>query len=93
MEELKKLVSEFKISLSEFPQNPEDNVAEETKTKIIDFIENFNNIVNSMGKLNKKEDIEDFRSIYFKVKMWRKLAKKYKIDAPDVIDYQNLING
>ena len=88
MEELKKLSREFKISLSEFSQNPE-----ETQTKIIDFIENFNNIVNSMGKLNKKEDIEDFRSIYFKVKMWRKLAKKYKIDVPDVIDYQNLING
>lgn len=92
MEELRKLVQEFKISSSEFPQNPEDNVAEETKTKVIDFIEKFNNIINSIGRLNKKEDIEDFRSIYFKVKMLRKVAKEYRIDVPDVIDYQNFIN-
>lgn len=94
MEELRQLAQEFKISLSEFPQNPEDNVAEETKIKIKDFIEKFNHIINSIGRLNKKEDIEDFRSIYFKVKMLRKVAKEYKIDVPDVIiDYENIING
>ena len=89
MEELKKLL-DYKLSLEEFQEGNE--VSEETKNMIRSCIEKYNNIVSSIGRLDKK-DLDDFRRVSFKIRVMRKLAKEYKIDAPDVIDHQNLING
>jgi uncharacterized protein YfbU (UPF0304 family) len=94
MEELRKLAQEFKISLGDhFPKKLNDQVSEETKTEVIDFIKKFNSIISSIGRLDKKEDIKDFRSIYFKAIMFRNVAKNYyKIDVPDIINCENRIS-
>jgi hypothetical protein len=86
MEELRKLVFEFKISVSDF----DEPISEEVKNRIKNLIENYNNIVSSIKlenlKLENPDDYQEFRSFWFKVATLRKLAKSYKIDVPDLID-------
>lgn len=96
MEELRKLVFEFKISVSDF----EEPISEEIKIKIKNFIENYNNITKSLKLENVaindiksialrlgETNISDYRLFRFKVRMLHKLAKEYyKIDVPDLID-------
>lgn len=95
MGELKKL--RFNFSSGEFPRNPDDPIAEETKQKVRDFIEKFNNIARSIEKVSGEEDVNYFRAIHFKVRALRKIAKERRIDdVPDIVevkkvDRENLI--
>ena len=96
MEELKKLVSELKILISDF----DEPISEEIKIKIKNFIENYNNITKSLKLENVnindiksialrlgETNISDYRLFRFKVRVLHKLAKEYyKIDVPDLID-------
>ena len=96
MEELRKLVFEFKISISDF----EEPISEEVKIKIKNFIENYNNITKSLKLENVdindikfialrlgETNTSDYRLFRFKVRMLYKLAKEYyNIDVPDLID-------
>lgn len=83
MEELKKLVSEFKVSISDF----DESISEEIKIKIKNFIENYNNLTKSIALISGETNINDYRLFRFKVRMLHKLAKEYyKIDVPDLID-------
>ena len=81
MEELKKLVLGFKIGIEDF----DHPIKEEVKSRIKTFIDNYNNQVNLI-KLNKEDiDMNEYRSLYFKVKMLRKLSIEEKIDVPDIV--------
>ena len=86
MEELKKLVLGFKVSLSDF----DEPISEKVKSRIKNLIENYNNIVSSIKlenlKLENPDDYQEFRSLWFKVATLRKLAKDCKIDVPNLID-------
>ena len=95
MEELRKLVLGFKVSLLDF----EEPISEEVKIKIKNFIENYNNITKSLELENVdindiksialrlgETNTSDYRLFRFKVRMFHKLAKSYKIDVPDLID-------
>jgi hypothetical protein len=95
MEELRKLVFEFKISVSDF----DEPISEEVKNRIKNFIENYNNIIKSLKLENVdindiksialrlgETNTSDYRLFRFKVRMFHKLVKSYKIDVPDLID-------